>query len=177
MGMWEPSKDGFRYREGAGIRAWTGDSGRGGRLVVDEVDRVSGDGLSMLLLVTDSQDSARWIHPETQQELTPGENFSVIMTSNVEHPDDIPPALRDRFPVALKIDRPPAAALERLSPDLREAALNAAQAPAERRLSLRAFYAYDELRAGLGDEAHAAILAFGEEAAPAVLDALSIAQL
>jgi MoxR-like ATPase len=177
MGMWEPAQEGFRYREGPGLRAWRGRDGRGGRLVVDEVDRVSGDALSMLLMITDSRESARWIHPETHQEMTPGENFSVVMTSNVTHPDDIPTALRDRFPVALHINQPPEEALAGLSPDLRGPARQAAMSPEGRRFSLRAFYSFDQLRAGLGDDQRAAEMAFGVDAAPAVLDALTISRL
>jgi len=174
MGTWLPtSQHRFEWREGPAIRAWRGADGRGSRLVVDEVDRASGDALSTLLAITDSIESARWRHPDTLEWVRPGPEFSVVMTSNVEHADEIPTALLDRFPVAIHIDRPHPKALRRLSPDLHASALAGSLGPEERRVSLRSFYAFDQLRATLGPE-RAARLVFGESNAEGVLDALSI---
>ena len=54
-GTWMPAGDGhWRWSEGPAIRAWHENEGQGGRLVVDEVDRASGDALSTLLAMTDS---------------------------------------------------------------------------------------------------------------------------
>ena len=53
-GTWMPAGEGkWEWREGPAIRAWKNNAGRGGRLVVDEVDRASGDALSTLLAITD----------------------------------------------------------------------------------------------------------------------------
>ena len=174
MGTWLPtSQNRFEWREGPAIRAGRGLDGRGSRLVVDEVDRASGDALSTLLAVTDSIESARWRHPDTLDWVRPGPEFSVVMTSNVEHHDDIPAALRDRFPVAIFIDRPHPKALRRLSPDLHASALAGSLGPEERRISLRSFYAFDQLRATLGAP-RAAELVFGATSAEGILDALAI---
>jgi len=176
-GTWMPAGAGkWQWREGPAIRAWRNNAGRGGRLVVDEVDRASGDALSTLLAVTDSTESARWRNPETGQWVKPGPDFSVVMTTNSEDLDDISPALRDRFPVAIRIDRPHPHAVAVLSDDLKGPALNGSVGDVDRRVSLRSFYAFDQLRARLEPE-RAARLIFGEHAAQAILDALAIGAL
>jgi hypothetical protein len=98
------------------------------------------------------------------------------MTTNLEELDDIPIALRDRFPVAIRIDRPHPASVQMLSSDLRACALLGSLADSSRRVSLRSFYAYDQLRSTVGPE-RAARLVFGESKAQGVLDALSIGAL
>ena len=177
IGTWMPAGAGkWEWREGPAIRAWRANGGRGGRLVVDEVDRASGDALSTLLAITDSPESARWRNPETGQWVKPGPDFSVVMTTNLEDLEDIPPALRDRFPVALRIDRPHPHAVSGLSEDLKGPALLGSLGEGERRVSLRRFYALDQLRTHLGAE-RAARLLFGESEGQAVLDALAIGSL
>lgn len=174
-GTWMPSGvSRFEWREGPAIRAWRGIEGRGGRLVLDEVDRASGDALATLLAMTDSPESARWRNPETLEWVQPGAEFSVVMTSNIEDLDDVPRALRDRFPVSIRIDRPHPSAVARLSSDLRAPAMLGSVGPEERRVSLRSFYAFDELRRHHGPS-RAAHLVFGPDVAPSVLDALTIA--
>ena len=176
-GTWMPSGENrFEWREGPAIRAWRGAGGHGGRLVLDEVDRASGDALATLLAVTDSPESARWRNPDTLEWVRPGENFSVVMTSNIEDLEEIPRSLRDRFPISIRVDRPQREAVERLSRDLRAAALAGSLGPEGRRISLRSFYAFDELRAHHGPE-RAAALVFGEAVAQSVLDALNIGAL
>ena len=134
------------------IRAWRDQGGLGGRLVVDEVDRASGDALSTLLAVTDSVESARWRNPQTGEWVRPGPQFSVVMTSNIEDLEDIPLALRDRFPVSIRVDQPHPSALESLSSDLRSPALAGSLGDPARRVSLRSFHAFDQLRRHLGIE-------------------------
>ena len=146
-GTWMPSGEGtFTWREGPGIRARRGTEGRGARLVLDEVDRASGDALATLLAITDSPASARWRNPDTLEWIRPGPEFSVVMTSNVDDLDDVPRALRDRFPVCIRVDRPHPSAVTSLSADLRAPALAGSLGPESRRVSLRSFYAFDQLR-------------------------------
>jgi MoxR-like ATPase len=176
-GTWMPvGENRWEWREGPAIRAWRGLGGLGGRLVVDEVDRASGDALSTLLAMTDSPESARWRNPETSEWVRPGPQFSVVMTTNIDDLDDIPLSLRDRFPVSIRIDRPHVSALTSLSEDLRGPALAGSLGPAGRRVSLRSFYAFDELRRHLGSP-RAAQLVFGEDGATGVLDALTIGSI
>ncbi len=176
-GTWMPAGAGrWQWREGPAIRSWRANAGRGGRLVVDEIDRASGDALSTLLAITDSVESARWRNPETDQWVKPGPDFSVVMTTNTEDLSDIPLALRDRFPVAVRIDQPHPHAVALLSEDLRAPALTGSLGDAGRRISLRSFYAYDQLRSRLGAP-RAATLLFGAAAAVDILDALTIGAL
>lgn len=172
-GCWMPTAAGrFEWLDGAAIRAWLGDGEVGGRLVVDEADRAAGDVLALLLAVCDTEGSARFDHPGTGEVLTPRPGFSVVITTNLEHPAELPASLRDRFPVAIGIDSPHPYAIEQLPEDLREAAAAVVTAPASRRASLRAFYAYARLRETIEPE-RAARLAFGERGAD-IADALAI---
>jgi MoxR-like ATPase len=176
-GTWMPVGEGrWEWREGPAIRSWRGPRGRGGRLVVDEVDRASGDTLSTLLAMTDSPESARWRNPESGEWVTPGPDFSVVMTTNLEELDDLPAALRDRFAVCIRVDRPHPGAVQSLSIDLRAPALAGSLGDPLRRVSLRSFYAFDQLRRSCG-ASRAAYLVFGEERGKGVLDALSIGAL
>jgi MoxR-like ATPase len=173
-GSWCPAgADAWEWLEGPAIRAWRGDGNRGGRLVVDEVDRASGDVLSLLLAMTDTDESAQWKNPQTREVIRPAPGFSVMMTTNLEELDDLPPALRDRFPVAVRIDQPHPSALRLLSPDLRRVALNGSLGESSRRISLRTFYTFDRLRRHSNAQ-RAASLLFGPVEATAFLDALSI---
>ena len=93
------------------------------------------------------------------------------MTTNVENMEELPTALSDRFPVRIRINAPHPSALERLSPDLREYAVRMADA-GNRRVSLRAFMAFDQLRKTLGVQKAANIIF--RSRAESVLDALAI---
>ena len=168
-GMWQPAAEGsWTWCDGPAIRAWR----RGVRLVVDEVDRASGDVLSLLLAMTDSDESARWIHPHTGEVVRPAPGFSVVMTSNMEHPDELPAALRDRFPIAVAIDAPAPAAVNCLRGDLAQVAMGAGRSPSSRRISLRTLRAFDDLARHCGDVESARII-FGDKAND-FLDALAI---
>ena len=79
-GMWRPTRDGWTYHEGPAVRAWR----TGSRLVVDEVDKASGDVLGTLLAFCDSDASARWQNPDTGETITPAPGFSVVITTNAE---------------------------------------------------------------------------------------------
>lgn len=173
-GHFMPTSQGlWSWSEGSVLRAWTGDGQRGGRVVADEIDRASGDVLALLLNMFDTYDSASWQHPETGEVHRPRPGFSVVMTTNVEELRLLPAALRDRFPVAIRIDRPHPRALARLSPHLRGPASASIDADETRRFSLRAFLAFDHLcRSGI-DSDRAARLVFGEHT-PDILDALRI---
>jgi MoxR-like ATPase len=169
-GMWQPAADGgWTWCDGPAIRAWR----RGVRLVVDEVDRASGDVLSLLLAMTDSDGSARWVHPHTGEVVRPAAGFSVVMTSNMEHPDELPAALRDRFPIAVAIDAPAPSAVASLRADLAHVAMGAGRSPQSRRVSLRTLRAFDDLSRHCGDVDAARIIFY--ERSSDFLDALAIA--
>ena len=172
-GYMKPMGDGvWKWQDGQVVKAWQGDGFAGGRVVADEIDRASGDVLSLLLAMFDTPESASWEHPETGRIVRPKEGFSVVMTTNVEDMDDLPTALKDRFPVAIRINAPHPQALEVLSPDLRHAAAASADADGSRRFSMRAFMEFDRLRKSM-DQRKAAELIFHRRASD-ILDAIQI---
>jgi MoxR-like ATPase len=171
-GHYNPNAQGaWAWQEGSAIKAWQGDGQRGGRLVIDEIDKAGGDVFATLLAMTDSPESAKWEHPENGRMVRPLDGFSVVMTTNIESMQELPEALKDRFPVAIRINQPHPNALALLSADLRNYAVRMADA-GERRISLRTFFAFDKLRNSLGDQ-ESARLVFGRQA-ESVLDAIAI---
>lgn len=173
-GHFMPTADGtWKWLDGAVLKAWQGNGQTGGRVVADEIDRASGDVLSLLLNMFDSPESASWQHPDTGQVFTPAKNFSVVMTTNIEDMRDLPVALRDRFPIAIRIDRPHPGALAQLSPHLRAPASAAVDADKARRFSVRSFMAFDQLCIKGMDIERAAFLVFGNHSKD-ILDAIRI---
>jgi MoxR-like ATPase len=175
-GMFMPDKSGgFTWLDGSATKAWKGNGAFGGRLVVDEVDKASGDVSALLLAYTDTVASASMDLP-TGESIKPNPGFTAVLTSNIEHPDDLPIALRDRFPVAIEINQPHPNALASLPEHLREVAKACVSAEPDRRISLRGFYAYETLRRTMTEE-RAATIAFGKVRAEAFIDALRIGKL
>jgi MoxR-like ATPase len=156
-GHYIPSADGsWSWRNGAVINAWMS----GGRLVADEIDRASGDVLSLLLAMFDTPDSASWTNPATGEVIRPKEGFSVVMTTNIEDMADLPTALADRFPIRIRINEPHPAALMTLDEDVRVAASQSVDESPDRRISMRGWKEFCRLRKLLSDE-RAAELVFG----------------
>jgi len=171
-GAFMPNERGtFTWNYGSAVKAWEGNGIIGGRLIVDEVDKAGGDVFATLLSMLDSPESATWENPETGRVHRPRNGFSAIMTTNVENMEELPTALADRFPIRIRINAPHPDALLRLSVDLRPYAVRMADA-GERRISLRAFMAFDKLRNNIGAE-RAAVLTFGDRA-EAIIDAIAI---
>lgn len=157
VGRFLPNPNGgMTWHEGAVIRAWR----TGARVVIDEIDKANGDILSTLLAMTDTVDSSRWEHPTTGEIVTPHPEFSVVMTTNLERMIDLPDALRDRFPVQIRIDEPHPLALERLPEVWREIARTSADLDIETRASIRAFLEVARLEVAIG-RADAIRLVFG----------------
>lgn len=168
-GHWMPNNTGtWSWHDGAVIKAWK----TGGRVVADEIDRASGDVLSLLLAMFDSPESASWQSPDTGETIRPTDGFSVVMTTNVEEMEDLPTALVDRFPVRIRINEPHPSALSRLSAELRNAARLSADEYGDRRISMRTWLAFDQMRKVLGDE-RGAQLCFGRHYKN-ILDTLAV---
>lgn len=168
-GTFMPASDGksFRWYEGSALKAWKA----GGRLVIDEIDKAGSDVFATLLNFLDTPDSASWEHPDTAEIFRPNTGFSAVMTTNIEDMSDLPEALADRFPVRIRIDQPHPNALKRLSVDLRQVAINYADAGAQR-ISIRTFMAFDNLRKNMGDERASQII-FGHRSS-GIIDALKV---
>ena len=171
-GAFMPAKDGsFQWVNGSALKAWEGNGVNGGRLIVDEIDKASGDVFALLLAMLDSPESASWENPESGRVHRPREGFSAVMTTNIEDMRELPMALADRFPVRIRINAPHPTALEKLSHDLRDYAVRMADA-GNRRISLRTFMSFDKLRKQLGDERSARII-FGDRA-ESIMDAIAV---
>ena len=124
-----------------------------------------------MLAMTDTGDAAKWENPANGRIEVPREGFSVIMTTNIENMEELPAALKDRFPCAIRINEPHPNALTNLPGNIREYARKMADA-GDRRISLRQFYAYSKLRVIHGDE-RAANLIFRNRA-ESFLDAVKV---
>jgi hypothetical protein len=161
-----PEGEGWRWVHGPAVRAWQ----QGTRLVIDEVDKASADALTFLLAVLDDRPLAGFTLP-TGEVVRPAPGFHAVATTNAE-PADLPEALRDRFTIAIAIDEPHPQAIGALGRDLRAPARVTAALEPERRVSIRGWRAFDQLR-DRGGEQLAATLVFGSRA-PDVLDALRI---
>ena len=154
-----PTESGlFQWVNGKALKAWDGDGQFGSRLVVDEIDKASGDVYATLLAMTDNPESSTWTNDLNGAVFTPRPGFSVVMTTNIEEMADLPEALKDRFPVCIRIDQPHPNALLRLPEDLRGYALRMAD-QGDNRISLRSFMAFAKLRETL-DETLAGHLVF-----------------
>lgn len=167
-GHWVPDGDRFRWQDGPAIVAWRA----GARLVLNELDQAAPDVVSLLLVLLDDPATAR-LSLHANEILTPAPGFHAVATMNGD-PDDLFPALRDRFEVTLHVDRVAEGALAHLPQDVRSAALRTACVEEPRRLSVRRWRAFAYLRERLGED-HAATAVFATRA-PDVLDVLRLAR-
>jgi len=170
-GLWQPNGDRFTYREGLAVKAWRD----GGRLVVDEINRANGDVMSLLLAFTDTVASSSWQNPETGETIRPAARFSVIMTMNGE-PDDLEPALLDRFTARVKITEPHPDAIAQLPTYLHSVAqtLTRLTDPRER-ASVRALQTVARVAETHGLPRAVALIL--PQHADAIADAVRVAQL
>ena len=170
-GHFIPTQDGgMKWMDGPATTAWR----NGGRLILDEIDHAGDDALSFLLGILDDAPTARLVLGTTGEVITPHDRFQVVATMNGE-PDDLPPALADRFPVSVRVEAPHPNAIASLPDDLRPMGASLAAHPdPNRRMPLRSLLEFDRLRVAVG-QADAAMLIFGERAQE-VLDALAIAK-
>lgn len=166
-GLWRPARDEWKFVTGAALRAWK----NGDRLILDELDQASGDVLTALLLICDSDGSAVREHPETGEKLRPAPGFQIIATTNAERMSDLPDALVDRFPVRININEVNPEAINELPEDLRAVATAYSNRETDR-YSLRSFFAFDKLRNTLELDT-AARLVFPDEAR-AITEALAV---
>ena len=166
---------GFAFQPGAALRAWMS----GGRLIVDEIDKAGGDVFATLLAFLDSPESATYMHPFSGEIYRPRDTFSAIMTSNIEDPNELPQALKDRFPVCIKIDAAhPAALVHKLPVNLQQLAAAVVAGTGNARASLRAFDAFEQLRKSPDfTPMRAANMVFGKDLAAAIVGALQVGTL
>ncbi len=164
-GCWFPSGDGFVWHNGPIACAML----EGARVVLNELSHASDDVLAFLFPIIESPETARITLP-TNETISPAPGFSVIVTDNLP-PDDLPPALQDRFETVLEVTEPHPEAVERLSPDLRKLALRSFALENDRRVSLRGWLMLERLRPEFGLE-DSCLVVFGAERGSQIHDAL-----
>ena len=160
-GMW-------KFREGVGIKAWR----EGARLVVDEINRMNSDVESRLMALTDTEVSASWQNEETGEVVKPHPNFSVVATMNGE-PEDLAPAILDRFVVRCEVNTPHPEAIMALPEYLRALATSLTDPSADHRYSIRNFVVFEQLFSKTQDLTKSVQAVF-PETADTLIDALSI---
>ncbi len=167
-GSYIPQGDTIVWHDGPVIRAMR----EGARLVLNELSHASEDALAFLYPVLEHPDTARLTLPMGET-IIPTPGFHVIVTDNLA-PDDLPPALRDRFDAQLEIREPHPDALARLPEDLREVARRGMGLDEERRVSVRPIIAINSLRDefGLRD---ACLIVLGAARGAHFFDALRLA--
>jgi hypothetical protein len=169
-GHYVPRGGEFIWQDGPAIRAWR----EGKRLVLNEVDKASGDALTFLLAALDDPEVARLTLP-TGETVRPRPGFAAIGTMNGD-PDSLPAPLRDRFAVSIAVTAPHPGALARLQCDpLANAVAATIGAGPDRQVTLRQAFAFLRLAQRLDDRSLAARAVWGERGAD-VLNSLILAE-
>lgn len=151
----------FLWQDGTGISPFR----KGGRLILNEIDKASGDCLQFCHALLDDPEIARITLP-TGETVQAHEDFSVVATMNGV-PEDLPEALRDRFTVRINIRSPHPDAIKSLPEDLRAVCKKGysgkKNAFDDRFISFRQWKTYGLLRESLGEEIASKAI-FGERA-------------
>lgn len=130
----------FKWVDGPALMAYR----NGGRLVINEINQCSDDCITFLLALLDNPESSKITLPSGEV-IRPHKNFTVVATMNGE-PGDLLPALRDRFPVTIRISKPHPNAVKALPEDLQKHAASTAVLEEERRVGIRQWMAFAALR-------------------------------
>lgn len=154
-GHFLPKGSEFVWHDGPAMRAFKS----GARLVLNEIDKASGDALSFCHALLDDPGVSAITLP-TGETVHPDDGFRVFATMNGV-PEDLPFAVRDRFAVQFEVKRPHPDAIRSLPEDLQLAACNSITTEEDRSIGLRAWKTFAALRPTLGQE-HAAKAVFGK---------------
>jgi hypothetical protein len=146
----------WQWHDGQCIRAWR----KGSRLVLNEIDRAADEALTFLYNVLDDPRFAMLTLPNGET-VKPAPTFQCIATMNGQ-PEDLPPALQERFPVAFHVDALAPGAVNALPDHLQAIAKQTAVKPVgdPGRISLRQWQSFAILDRVLGRE-QAAFSVFG----------------
>jgi len=180
----------FIWFDGPVLIAWR----FGRKLIVDEIDLISGPAMSFMRGVANDARVARLTIPDPsmagmseeelakfmlagngQQILRPTPGFGIVATMNGDPKVDLDIPLADRFPVKVYIPEPHPNAIASLPDDLQEIARRTARETDEdRRIGIRSWKEFARLRTAVGENmAMAAIFA---ERSDDVSDALKLAR-
>jgi MoxR-like ATPase len=144
----------FHWMDGPALARYR----NGGRLVLNEIDKASGDAMVFCHALLDDADISAITLP-TGETVTPHPDFQCVATMN-GIPEDLPDALSDRFTVHIAIDKPHPSAVKLLPKDLQKAARTTVFA-GDRAVSLRGWKKFADLREKHG-ETNAAFILFGD---------------
>lgn len=190
VGHFVPVGDRFIWVDGPALAAWR----LGKRLLIDEIDLASGPVLSMLRGICNDPSVARITIPDeclagmdraeilemlklgkVLKTLKPTAGFQVIATMN-GIPSDLDEPLADRFPVKAYIPCPHPNAIASLPVDMRKMAKACTKEGVEdeRRIGIRSWKAFAELREKVGEDV--AALAIFDARAGDVMDAVKLAR-
>jgi MoxR-like ATPase len=170
----------YVWQDGPAVAAWRA----GTRLVVNEIQRGGPDVHALMLAITDDPKLAQLDLPSGEK-IVPADGFSCIATMNGNPKELLDPALSDRFAVSVHIDRVNPEAIKCLPEDLQKVAVKTALVDEEeRRISIRAWYAFSALRQALsvksnlndGEALKMAAMAVFNTRANEALDALKLAK-
>lgn len=128
------------WQDGPALDIYT----NGGRLVFNEINMASDDCVALLLAMLDDPKVSQITLPHGEIR-RPHPNFSCVATMNPD-PSVLIEALRSRFPVTININQVNPQALISLPQDLRKAAENTIMLEEGRRVDMRQWLAYADLR-------------------------------
>lgn len=155
----------FVWHDGLVSRAWRmTNNGTRVLLEINEIVEAGADVEVFLHNALDDPEFARLDLPNGET-LRPTPSHLIVVATMNGDPRQLREALRDRFPVKLKIDEPHPDAILALPKDLRPLAIEMTKAdkPKEQRLSIRPFVAYAQMRTRVSPLAAAQAI-FGESA-------------
>lgn len=155
------TKDGMEWFDGPALRAYR----NGGRIVINEIQRAATNTLSFLLELTDSSNSSCIsLPPPSYETVKPHPKFQVIASYNGDF-DDMPEALKSRFAKNVHLKSANPEAIRVLPAELQAiAARTVILEDVERRISLRHWFDFVELKNKGLDEETAAWAIFGDSA-------------
>lgn len=107
LGTWIPGPNEWRFQVGPMVNAL-----HHGALIINEVHRASWSVKDALLAILDSHSSAELVLP-TNSVVRPHADFAAVLTANVG-PDELDPALVDRFDVVIRVDQPHPDSIDRI---------------------------------------------------------------
>jgi hypothetical protein len=168
-GSYLPRGGDFVWCDGPIVRAMR----EGARVVLNEISHASEDVLAFLYPILEFPETARITLP-TSETVRPAPGFSIVATDNLP-PDDLPPALRDRFDAILEVTEAHPEALAVLPEPLRELALRMLGLEEERRTSVRPWLVLAKLQHEIGLE-NACLVIFGAERGSQIHDAMRLAK-
>jgi len=145
----------------------------GGRLVINELTHCGPEVHTLLHPVLEQISTARLTLP-TNETIRPAPGFQVICTDNAP-PEDLPPALRDRFDSILEVREPHPAALELLSERLRRAFQRLWNVEPDRQIGLRAWLSLQRFERELGLKG-ACLAVFGPHRGSLLYDAIVLGE-